>query len=276
MDHWSEQRRQAALEHLEESGWLQHVQWLPEIDSTNSLSRRLLTLNQIAMPALLVADEQTAGRGRAARAWWSPSGCLMFSLMVAYEHVPADPLTWPQLSLVSGVAAAIAVEREVPDVQVQLKWPNDLYVHNRKLAGILVEAVPVASHSASDTASSMAFVIGIGLNVAVDFRLAPREVQDKACSLSQFSSVALTLEAVLIRVVEQLELELAAWKAGRDQWWREWSERSLLSGRAVHLQLPTGQQLIGQCTGIDPSGYLLLQDNHQLHRVQSAEILKWD
>lgn len=276
MDHWSEQRRQAALEHLEESGWLKHVQWLPEIDSTNSLARRLLSHNQLAKPALLAADVQTAGRGRSARAWWSPSGCLMFSLVVANEHMSTDPLTWPQLSLVSGVAAAIAVEREVPDIQVQLKWPNDLYVHNRKLAGILIEAVPTSSESESGTASSMAFVIGIGLNVAVDFRDAPREIQDKACSLSQFSSVALTLEALLIRVVEQLELELAAWKTGRDEWWRQWSQRSLLSGRAVHLQLPTGQQLIGQCTGIDPHGYLLLQDNHQLHRVQSAEILKWD
>ncbi len=148
MDHWSEQRRQAAIEHLEESGWLQHVQWFTEIDSTNSLARRMLAGRVLRLPALLAADQQTAGRGRSARAWWSPSGCLMFSLVIGSDHMPADPLAWPQLSLVSGVAAAIAVEREVPDINVQLKWPNDLYVHGRKLAGILVEAVPCSSPKA--------------------------------------------------------------------------------------------------------------------------------
>ena len=273
MDHWSEQRRQAALEHLESAGWLQAVQWLDEIDSTNTWARRLLSDKQLPLPALLVADRQTAGRGRSARAWWSPNGCLMFSLVVGSQHLPAEPLAWPQLSLVAGVAAAIAVEREVPDVNVQLKWPNDLYINHRKLAGILVEAVPISDAAVE---SSMAFVIGIGLNVAVDFGDAPREVQDRACSLGQFSSVALTMESLLIRIVEQLELELSAWRTGEDQWWREWSKRSLLSGRAVHLQLSTGQQLIGQCAGIDSSGYLLLQTDHQLHRLQSAEILKWD
>lgn len=274
MDHWSEQRRQAALEHLEQSGWLKHVLWLEEIDSTNSLARRLLASHLLPLPALLAANQQTAGRGRSARPWWSPNGCLMFSLVVDKQHLPPDPLTWPQLSLVCGVAAAIAVEREVPNVQVQLKWPNDLYVHNRKLAGILVEAVPTTAPLSDE--SSMAFVIGIGLNVAVDFRDAPRDVQDKACSLSQFSSVALTLEAILVRLVEQLELELAAWRAGQDAWWRGWSQRSLLSGRAVHLQLSNGQQLIGLCTGIDSTGYLMLQDNEQVHRIQSAEILRWE
>lgn len=274
MDSWSQQRREAAMEHLEESGWLSQVQWLAEIDSTNSLARRLLIAGELKLPALLAADVQTAGRGRSARAWWSPHGCLMFSLVIDDQHVPTDPLTWPQLSLVCGVAAALAVEREVPDVSVQLKWPNDLYVQNRKLAGILVEAISTGANT--EGSSGMAFVIGIGLNVAVDLQDAPREVQDKACSLSQFSSVALTLEALLIRLIEQLELELAAWKAGQDQWWRQWSARSLLSRRAVQVQLASGEQLIGQCTGIDPGGYLLLHDNQQLHRIQSAEILKWD
>lgn len=300
MDHWAQQRRLAAIEHLQDAGWLQHVQWLDEIDSTNSLARRLLN-SQLPLPALLVADQQTAGRGRAARSWWSPSGCLMLSLVINSQHLPIDSLSWPQLSLVTGVAAAMAVEREVPDVSVQLKWPNDLYVHHRKLAGILVEAVPytqansnstnshakpaTASHALADSttgstagsiAGSMAFVIGIGMNVAVDMRQAPREIQDRACSLGQFSTVALTMEAMLVRLVEQLELELAAWQAGQVGWWHQWSERSLLTNRAIQLKLSTGQQIMGHCTGIDPAGYLLVQDTHQLHRLQSAEILKWD
>ncbi|MCC6508220.1 MAG: biotin--[acetyl-CoA-carboxylase] ligase [Pirellulaceae bacterium] len=271
MDHWSGQRREAAVEHLLDSGWLKHVQWLPTIDSTNSLARQLLLSGQLETPALLVADQQTAGRGRSLRQWWSPSGCLMLSLVLEPRHMPSDSSLWPQLSLVTGVAAAQAVEAEA-GISVQLKWPNDLYVRDRKLAGILVEAIARPSHSESQ----VAFVVGLGLNVAVDWSQAPLEIKQRACSLSQFSSTPLTLESVLIRLVEQFELHLRLWHAGQSQWWQQWSERSLLTGRAVHLQMANGQELIGKCEGIDTSGCLLVYDAQQCHRIQSADIVRWE
>ena len=269
MDHWLKQRREAAIEFLQQSQWLRHVEWFSEIDSTNTHARRQLAEGFQRWPALWVADKQTAGRGRTTRQWWSPEGCLMLSLVVDQEHVPSDSTLWPQLSLVAGVAAARAVEIEVPQVDVKLKWPNDLYIDGRKLAGILVEAVPRANDG------RMVFVVGIGLNVAVDWSEANDELRGRACSLSQFTDREVTLETVLIRVVEQLEQWLQSWESGDPLWWKQWSARSVLTGCIVELRLPTADRLIGTCEGIDSTGRLLIRDSRQLHSIQSAEVVAW-
>lgn len=193
----------------------------------------------------------------------------MFSLIVGQEKLPDESSKWPQLSLVAGVAAATAAQSEVPQVVVQLKWPNDLYIGGRKLAGILVEAVPRA------TDGRMAFVVGIGLNVAVDWSQADAELRARACSLSQFADREVIIESVLIRVVEQLEHWLLSWKNGEPAWWEQWSQHSLLTGRTVELQLPTAERLLGQCAGIDTNGRLLVRDAQQCHRIQSAEVVDW-
>jgi BirA family biotin operon repressor/biotin-[acetyl-CoA-carboxylase] ligase len=269
MNHWLEQRRAAAMEHLRDMGWLQRVEWFDEIDSTNSHARRELAAGWNQLPALWVADKQTAGRGRTTRQWWSPEGCLMCSLVVGQEQLPSDPSAWPQLSLVVGVAAAEAVEAEVPPVSVKLKWPNDLYAVDRKLAGILVEALPRSADG------RMAMVIGIGLNVEVVFSDAAEEIRRRACSLAQLADTAVSVESILIRLVEKLELALADWRSGQSQWWQQWSSRSLLTGRTVQLRLPGEEQLVGECHGIDPSGRLLVESAQQYHRIQSAEVVQW-
>lgn len=269
MDHWLQQRREAAIEFLQQSDWLQHIQWLEETDSTNTLARRQLAAGFDRWPALFVADRQTAGRGRTTRQWWSPDGCLMLSLIVGQEQLPSDSSIWPQLSLVTGVAAAMAVEAEVPGLFVKLKWPNDLFCHGRKLAGILVEAVPRAIDGRT------AFVIGIGLNVAVDWSQAEDELRMRACSLSQFAGGEVNVESVLIRLIEQLEHWLLRWQSGDVAWWEQWQARSLLTDCTVQLRLSNAEQLIGDCQGIDPSGRLLIRDDRKVHRIQSADVVTW-
>ena len=269
MDYWLQQRRQAAIEFLQQANWLRHVEWFEETDSTNTQARQQLAAGFDRWPALWVADRQTSGRGRTTRQWWSPEGCLMFSLLVGQEQLPVDASLWPQLSLVAGVATATAVEAEVPRVEVKLKWPNDLFVAGSKLAGILVEAVPRAIDG------GMAFIIGIGLNVSVDWSQADAELRRRACSLSQFADSEVVIENILIRLVEHLQRWLASWQAGDTTWWQQWCARSLLTGYTVQLGLPNAEQLIGECQGIDSAGRLLIRDAHQLHRIQSADVLAW-
>lgn len=266
---WTQQRRDAAIDSLEQSSWLRHTEWLLETDSTNTHARRQLAAGLGRWPALFVADRQTAGRGRNTRSWWSPEGCLMLSLVVGQEQLPSDPALWPQLSLVTGVAVATAVEAEAPQSDVKLKWPNDLYVQSRKLAGILVEAIPQAVDG------QMAFVIGIGLNVAVDWSRADIELRGRACSMSQFADRDVSVESVLLRLMEHLEHWLGSWRAGETAWWQQWCDRSLLSGCSVQLQLGSSQQLIGDCEGIDRAGRLLIRDSEHLHHIQSADVLAW-
>lgn len=270
MTHWIQQRRQLAIEHLQQSGWLRHVQWFDEIDSTSSFARRQIACGMKGSPALFVADRQTAGRGRTDRTWWSPDGCLMFSLVVGEEVLCKDAAAWPLLSLIVGVAAARAVEAVAPPTQIQLKWPNDLYLNGLKLAGILVEAVP-------QTHEKMAFIIGMGLNVNVQWDHAPSDIRARACSLSEHTHHPdqLHKETILIQVIDALEFELAQWRAGHSQWWNLWSQRSLLTGRQVELRLPGDHTLVGICQGITYFGQLIIRDQaNRLHTIQSAEVTK--
>jgi BirA family biotin operon repressor/biotin-[acetyl-CoA-carboxylase] ligase len=126
------------------------VEVLPEVDSTNTeLMRRARAGG--AEPVLLVAERQTAGRGRLGRGWTSaPGDSLTFSL-----GLPLAPADWAGLSLAVGVAIA-----EQLDPRVRLKWPNDLWVQDRKLAGILIETASASLASAPRYA-----VIGVGINV---------------------------------------------------------------------------------------------------------------
>lgn len=132
------------------------VEVLSSTGSTNTELMRRARLGQ-AEPALLVALEQTAGRGRMGKTWVSePGASLTFSM-----GLPLRPAQWAGLSLAVGVALAEALAGLLPPAQrgaLQLKWPNDLWLHGAKLAGILVET--------AHTAAGPCVVVGVGINVA--------------------------------------------------------------------------------------------------------------
>src|SRR6187399_674407 len=127
------------------------VEILPEVDSTNSELMRRARAGQLE-PVLLVAERQTAGRGRLGRAWQAaPGESLTFSL-----GLPLAPADWSGLSLAVGVSLAESLHP-----RVRLKWPNDLWLDERKLAGILIETA-----SFGDGAGRRQAVIGVGINIA--------------------------------------------------------------------------------------------------------------
>ncbi len=122
------------------------IQVLPEIDSTNSELMRRARLGLVD-PVLLVAERQTAGRGRLGRSWQSDGAALTFSL-----GLPLAPADWSGLSLAVGIAVAQSLSP-----RLRLKWPNDVWLGQRKLAGILIETA-----SFSDVRYA---VIGVGINI---------------------------------------------------------------------------------------------------------------
>jgi BirA family biotin operon repressor/biotin-[acetyl-CoA-carboxylase] ligase len=131
---------------------------LPEIDSSNTELMRRARAGRTE-PVLLVAERQSAGRGRLGRAWQSAAGdSLTFSL-----GLPLAPADWAGLSLAVGVSVAESLHP-----RIRLKWPNDLWVDDRKLAGILIETA-----SAGGSAAARYAVVGIGINIVVGFGLAP-------------------------------------------------------------------------------------------------------
>ncbi len=130
--------------------WVRRVVCLPETDSTNAEALRLAAADE-PDGCVVVADAQTAGRGRLGRAWWAEPGT---SLLVSWLIRPSIAVErWPTLTLVAGLAAARAAKVSA-GLEVRLKWPNDLLVGSRKLGGLLAEAD-----------GRGALVIGLGVNL---------------------------------------------------------------------------------------------------------------
>lgn len=227
------------------------VEVLPELDSTNSELMRRARTGQLE-PTLLVAERQTAGRGRLGRGWQSESGAsLTFSLGLSLA--PAD---WSGLSLAVGVSLA-----ESLDPRVQLKWPNDLWLQGRKLGGILIET---ASFGDAGQARRYA-VVGVGLNIA------PRASEGLSTPPAALSEVLPQADAggVLLRVALPLVQTLQAFESfGFTPFQARFNARDALRDRAVVLSDGTA----GTAHGASEAGALLVHTAGGMHAVTSSEV----
>lgn len=198
--------------------------------------------------ATWVAEEQTAGRGRQGRVWLSPPGeSLLFSVLVREAPSPAR---LPLVALVAGLAVRDAVARAVPQRPVTIKWPNDVWIGDRKVAGVLVEAISAGGRVE-------AIVVGIGVNVHT--RVFPDEIAPRATSIA----LALTSGAnpperaqILADVLAQLDGDLHVVCArGLGAFRARLEAADALRGRRVR----TDANDDGTAVGIDEEGRLLVR-----------------
>ena len=223
------------------------VEVLPEIDSSNSELMRRARAGQHE-PTLLVAERQTAGRGRMGRVWQSqPGDSLTFSL-----SLPLTPKDWSGLSLAVGLSLAESLH---PDVG--LKWPNDLWFQDRKLGGILVEAASMGGRSQ--------VVVGVGLNI----RARPSEgLSTLPAALTELLP-DLTAPACLVRVAAPLIKTLLAFECeGFAPLQARFEARDVLKGRRVH----TSENQQGQALGVSAAGALRLKTADGVQEIHSAEV----
>ena len=223
------------------------VEVLPQIDSTNS-ELMLRVRAGHSEPTLLVAEQQTAGRGRLGRDWHSAgSDSLTFSLAL-----PLAPADWSGLSLAVGVSVARSLHADL-----QLKWPNDVWLHGRKLGGILIETASVGDQRVA--------VVGIGLNIA------PREAAGLSTPPAWLQEVLPGVDAgaALLRIAAPLVQALKAFEvAGFGPFQAEFSQRDLLLDSAVTL----GNGTVGMARGVDMQGGLRVQTPEGMQTVTSAEV----
>lgn len=250
----SDVRRTAAIQAIHEFGYFKKVEWFSEIDSTNRYLARECKSGQIPLPALIVTDRQSRGVGRGGNTWWSPEGCLMFSIAMPWSQRDKESAKLP---LLAGMAVAQTVTQLVQG-RACVKWPNDVYLEDRKICGILME-----SSAKTDETSHGICIIGIGINCCVDFSNAPDELRSTAISLheSYGSRIeeAITPESVLLQFLHR-------WVAVHEEWrndpqWIEsnWELWDWLSGRMVEVTLPN-RVIQGIASGIDSTGALIVID----------------
>jgi BirA family biotin operon repressor/biotin-[acetyl-CoA-carboxylase] ligase len=212
----------------------------------------------------LLAEYQSAGRGRRARPWFAPpGGALCLSLGWTYAALPRGASA---LSLAVGVCVRRAL-RAFAGVDVELKWPNDLLVTGRKLGGILIEL-------RAESVGPAYVVLGVGINCVLGDALA-RRVQEEGTNpidLAELGVVACDrnrLAAMLVAAIVAGMMEFE--RHGLKPFAAEWSEADALAGRAVNVILPGGEYP-GTARGIDSDGALRVQGTDSERLFHSGEV----
>jgi BirA family biotin operon repressor/biotin-[acetyl-CoA-carboxylase] ligase len=236
---------------------------LDETDSTNRVAMEMAE-NGARHGTVVVADAQTAGRGRMGRRWVSPAGKNLYVSLLLRPSVPT--VDAPRFALVAGIALADAVE--ALGVPAFLKWPNDLYCGGRKAAGILAEM-------ASDPDRVRHVVIGVGLNVNMEAADFPADLRDTATSLRIQAGRAFRRVDVLARLLDAFGTRYGEFIGGGFSSLRDgWDRRDFLRGRRVLLRRQ-GTEEWGTADGLDTVGALrfLPDGGSAIESVHSGEIL---
>jgi BirA family biotin operon repressor/biotin-[acetyl-CoA-carboxylase] ligase len=229
------------------------------IGSTNDRARELLG-EPDADGRVVVADEQTAGRGRRGRTWLSPPG-LNLTASVALRPRLAAADAW-QLGEAAALAAATACDAVAP---VGLKWPNDLVAADgRKLGGLLIETM-------ADGDALRGAVIGVGINANWRHADMPAEIRDGATSLADLAEREVDRAALLDRLLDALTDEVAALERGTSPIER-YRDRCVTLGTAVSVVLATGT-IHGRAVGLDEVGALVVDSADGRHVLSSGEVV---
>jgi len=226
------------------------VRWLEETDSTN---RYLLDAARsgAADGVVVVADHQRAGRGRLGRTWTAPPGASLLVSVLLRPELPAEDR---HLVVVAAAVAMTDAVAETTGVIAVVKWPNDLLVGSRKLAGILAEA------------QGDVVVVGIGVNL--DWPEIPAELEEIATAANLEGGRPTTRAQLLDEFLVRYEARLADLPETR----RVYRERLATIGRRVRVEIGESS-LVGVATDIDDAGRLLVDVDGDLHVISAGDVV---
>ncbi|MBV9347481.1 MAG: biotin--[acetyl-CoA-carboxylase] ligase [Pseudolabrys sp.] len=227
-------------------------------DTLGSTNAEALTLARAGErgPLWVSAGQQTAGRGRRGNEWVSPPGNLYATLLVTE---PSPPSVAAQLSFVAGLALRDALTACHAALDPRLKWPNDVLIGGKKVAGILIEA---------ENTPRFSVAVGIGVNCTSH----PVQTIFPATDLKA-ENLDAPAEQVLLLLVRAMGLRIAQWQAGRGfaSIRAEWLRYAAGLHDAIRVRLPE-RELTGQFDGIDETGHLLLKTASGCENIAAGEV----
>lgn len=231
----------------------------PVVDSTQALAHQAAQAGA-AEGLVVLADEQRAGKGRLGRRWLAPFGASLLLSILLRPHLPVAQAG--RLTMCAGLGAAEAVET-LTGLAVQLKWPNDLYLAGKKLAGLLTE-------TSLDGGQLVYAVVGLGLNVNVLFA-ADDELAATATSLAMVLGREVDRVALLEAVLQRIEARYQDLRHGTSPA-PAWEARLLGMGESVQVTLTQGV-MTGTAAGVTPDGALLLQTvDGVMHTIWAGDV----
>lgn len=256
-------RRQLKSESVE-----RHLYLFGEVSSTNRVLRDLAARGA-REGSVVVADTQRAGRGRRGQRWFSPPGVNLYASVLFRPQVTARELT--TFSFIASLALTDAMR--ALGVPATIKWPNDVLVNGKKVAGTLLECGMRGDHVEY-------VILGIGINVnvgrrALDAALGPAGAF--ATSLSEELGYELDRNALLAGWLDRLDTWLATWAdAGAAVIRRAWADRDILTGRRVRVR-GARESFEGRVLGVAPTGSLVVEDTlGRQHNLTNEEVRMQD
>jgi len=240
----------------------QNIHYEESVDSTQKIALQL-SLDGVPEGTVVIAEEQTSGRGRMARTWFSPKYTGVWMSVVLRPNLL--PQKAPQLTLVTAVAVVQAIE-EIASLKPQIKWPNDILINGKKITGILTEL-----QAESDRINSV--IIGIGMNVNQELEGYPEELRTIATSLrietGKVINRAELIKLVLAKLEYLYDLYLTEGFYPIKQLWESYA---VSIGKMITARMLQGD-LYGKALGITDDGALMMEDETgKVHLVYSADI----
>lgn len=226
------------------------------VPSTQELAREILQSPPVQIRAV-VAEHQTAGRGRYGNRWLdTPGECLLMTLLIPLQ--PQELRQAGQLAFVLALAVADAIRGQA-GLEVQFKWSNDVLVGQRKVAGILIE-------TALDALQQPWALVGVGVNLLQ--REFPEEISEKATSVLRETGIALPVEPLAQEILRCTDRWMEVWRReGLPAVLRAWRRHDVTAGYLYRL--PSGD--VGVAQGVSDTGELLVEVSGQQVVVSSAE-----
>lgn len=249
------------------------LDFLEATASTNDRALELIRADQLDTPALVLTENQTAGRGQRDHKWWSGEGSLTFSFVCQLN---------PKLSSLVPLAAAVSVVRSIeatsPLRELKIKWPNDILVGDKKLSGILVESIPAPKRNGWNFV-----VVGIGINVNnKSISVSELETLDnRSAHSTEPTSILIktgkqvSRETLLIDLVNRLENQFGKTLVPNEVVGC-FNERLAFRGDKIRVQIPGGSEdLIGVCHKVNAEGKLLVESGGSVIGLPSGTVRRF-
>lgn len=240
---------------------IKEILFYPTLDSTNELAKELLADKKAKEGLVIVAGKQTAGKGRLGRIWESPAGGLWFSIILS-PKLPLHEL--PLLSLVFAVAIAAALD-EISNSKCGIKWPNDIFINDKKVAGILLEV-----SGQVDNIDSV--IAGIGININISQDIWSNDTRHIATSLLEETNQIIPNNIILPVVLSYLEKYYNLFISNGFVEIRE-----DFKNRCVHLNKKVSVKQVNKLvtginTDIDSQGNMVLKVDNDIIRVTTGDV----
>lgn len=245
--------------HTTRFGWT--LYFFPALDSTNEYAKKL-ALQGIEEGTLILTDFQTQGKGRRGRSFFSPHGGLYLSLILCPSLSPKAILP---LTLLAGVAVAQSIQR-CTGLSVRLRWPNDLFLAQKKVGGILIEMLVRETEK-------VVCIVGIGVNINTPLSSFPAALRSQITSLAHVLRRSVSRELLVCHLLSELEIYYHRFlQEGLSPFVEIWKTLAFQIGTMVRLSVG-GEVVEGILQGLDAEGRLVIKQGKQLRTIVSGEYL---